>query len=569
MLQSRLLLFISIVLLHWKSVIAFPHLNPRQNDNIWNLDWEKIPGLFTGIGGFGTYLHLQQSGQQDEPAQDDTTTKTPQEKTIPGPALPGPLQQDELNYQLGNPPETPEPPPPEPGLPAPQCEMTNIFSSGCGKALDRLIFTTGCAKIAKGQVPTMEATSQNGAILAKLNRMAPGRVRTSTSKHCGIYMMMASLTAEQSHQIEVMPGVSFVSSNIFFNTRDGSTNEPQAQPGEIEPAFKRRKRATVRQQRAPAHLQFLSTAENYPGITTDYVYDSTAGEDTVVFPIGPGLTMNHQEFARNPITRDDFIFAFDVPTSSTLLANSFGTCMASLIGGINFGVSKKTKIKPVRIESHVGSLIDAMVQIGNYISARVDPPGGGQPGNGFVMMMDMAWQNTEPTTTQKFEEIFSLLMFDYDVVTVVAAGTDTSSSYQDIDSYPALYAAEFPVIAVGGVDMRGERFSWSRGGTGLTVTAPGSVQCASNAGGTATEDRLTGTALAAAQVAGLAAYFLALYPHLRAAQNTVDGSALAVKNFIADHAWARLPGGDKSIWNLMGPDILNPSGNGIGPNSPF
>ena len=111
--------------------------------------------------------------------------------------------------------------------------------------------------------------------------------------------------------------------------------------------------------------------------------------------------------------------------------------------------------------------------------------------------------------------------------------------------------------------MSGEVFSWSRGGTGLTVTAPGIAACASNEGGTIT---VTGTALAAAQAGGLAAYFLTRYPQLRADQNVQDGAAHAVKKFMVDYAYARIPGGEISIWNLMGPDT---SENGIGGNSPY
>lgn len=420
----------------------------------------------------------------------------------------------------------------------------------------------------------MIAIAQNGAIQDELNKMAPGRVRTSTSSHCGIFMFMAPLTADQSQQIAAMQGVFRVTSNIFFTATDGSKNDAQPEPGVIEPAFKRRrlrKRDVIRQQNAPAHLQFISTPENYQGVTTDYVYDSIGGANTVVFPIGPGVTMNHEDFTNNPITHDDFIFAFDVHADDTLLQRSFGTCMASLVMGAKYGVSKRTKLKPVRVDSHVGSLISGMIEMANYVSERINNPS--VLTNGFVMLMDMEWQNTVPDTTERFEVVFELLLYDYDVVAVVAAGTDTSEQYGRINAYPAIYAAETPVITVGAVDMSGQRFSWSRGGIGLTVSAPGSVVCASNQGGSASESPVTGTAIAASQAAALAAYLLSVYPHLRAAQNQIDGVAHAVKQFMVDNAWARIPGGEIAIWNLMGPTAQdssgNGNGNGVGPNSPF
>ncbi|MCJ1426664.1 hypothetical protein MMC29_004567 [Sticta canariensis] len=574
MLQLRLLLFLSIVLLSKKSVFAFPHLSARQFDSFLNIDWGKAgAGLFTGLGALGTYL--MNIGDQPPDQQDTTTTTTPKDVTIPGPAPPGPLI-SEPDYELGTPPQQPKEPTWEPSAPLSQCDGNNIFSDDCGKVLDQLIFTTGCAKIYKGQVPTEIAITQNGAIWDKLNAMAPGRVQTSTSSHCGIFMFTAPLTKDQSRQIAGMPGVSRVSSNIFFDASGGGlVNDPQLEPGVIEPAYKRRqlkKRDIVRQENAPAHLQFISTAENYRGISTDYVYDSEGGADTVVFFIGSGVTMNHQEFINKPITHDDFIFADDVQPDSTLRAGGFGTCMGSLVMGTRYGVSKQTKLKPVRTQANVASLIKAMVKISNYVRD--------QPSNGYVMLMDMAWRDTEPTTTEGFEILFGLLLYHYDVVTVVAGGTDTSETNGPINSYPALYAASTPLIAVGAVDLSGERYSWSRGGSRggsqegsreveLTVTAPGSVVCASDKDGSANPDIVLGTGIAAAQAAGLAAYFLSLYPHLRADQNPTRGAAAAVKDFIVTNAWARAPGGDKSIWNLMGPGTVDPSGDSPLPNSPY
>ncbi|MCJ1462599.1 hypothetical protein MMC07_001201 [Pseudocyphellaria aurata] len=585
MLQFRLLMLTSIVLWLGTLIVAVPQLEPRQGRqglNFFDVDWGAVgTGIFTGIGALGVGLYNwinspnpQQSQPQPQPqpqpeqtpdTQDTANPEKPQENTMPGPAPPGTLTEPE--YNLGTPPDKPKEPIHEPSSPPPLCEMTNIVSPDCGKVLDRLIFTTGCQKMKKGQVPTAIATAQNTAILAQVNSMAPGRVHTTTSDLCGVFMIVAPLTDDQSRQIETMPGVLRVTSDIFFDTSARVTKDHSLDPGEIQPAYKKRqlrKRDILRQPNAPTHLSFLSTPEDYHQVSTDYVYDSSAGEDTVVFLIGPGLEMNHLDFRYSPITQSDFIFAYDVPTTNTLVPDSFGTCVGSLIMGDEFGVSKRTKLKPVRIEDHVGSLINAMVQMGNWIGRRA-----GQPGNGYVMVMDVAWQNTEPETTAEFEMVMELLMYDLDVVTVVAAGEDFSRSYGRINSYPAQYSGNTPVISVGAVDLSGERFSWSRGGnergtTWPSVTAPGSVACASNAGGGATDGLVMGTFIAAAQVAGLAAYFLAAFPRLR---GRPEGDADMVKEHIISNAWARSPGGLKSIWNLMGPEQQNPPP--VSPNWPY
>ena len=574
MLQLRLLRYISFVLSSQKSVFAFPHLSPRDLDSLFNVDWGKAgAGLFTGIGALG--IELMNSIDQSPDQRDTTTTTTPNDVTIPGPALPGPLF-SEPDYSLGKPPQQPKAPIWEPSVPPPQCDDNNIVSDDCGMVLDQLIFTTGCATMYEGQVPTEIAISQNKAILDELNAMAPGRVQTSTSILCDVFMFTAPLTKDQSRQIAKKPGVSAVSSNIFFDTRDGGlVNDPQLQPGKLEPAYKKRqlkKRDIVRQQNAPAHLQFISTAESYRGVSTDYVYDSVGGADTEVFFIGPGLTRNHPEFSNHPITLDDFIFAGDVLPDSTLVAGRFGTCLGSLVVGTEYGVSKQTKLKPVRNQDNVMSVIKAMVRISNYVIDK--------PSIGFVMLMDMSWQNTAPPTNEAFEVIFRLLVNQYGVVPVAAAGTDDSGSNAEINSYPALYAATTPLIAVGAVDMSGERYSWSpsgsRGGSQegsqeveLTVSALGTAVCADDDGIGPTDYLTYGTGVAAAQVAGLAAYFLSLNPQLRADPSSRRGAAAAIKNTIVTYAWARAPGGEKSIWNGMGPETFDPSGFSPLPITPY
>ena len=100
------------------------------------------------------------------------------------------------------------------------------------------------------------------------------------------------------------------------------------------------------------------------------MYDSTAGANTVVFSVGSGLTRSHEEFELYQITPDDIILAADVDPGRGYLAESDdldGTWVASLIMGGTYGVSKRTKMRPVMINTSVGSLISALVEIGDNI----------------------------------------------------------------------------------------------------------------------------------------------------------------------------------------------------------
>jgi len=55
-----------------------------------------------------------------------------------------------------------------------------------------------------------------------------------------------------------------------------------------------------------------------------------------------------------------------------------------------------------------------------------------------------------------------------------------------LDSYPALFASQLPIVVVGAVESSGIYATYSKGlASELTVSAVGSVYCASRAGGIA------------------------------------------------------------------------------------
>lgn len=140
----------------------------------------------------------------------------------------------------------------------------------------------------------------------------------------------------------------------------------------------------------------------------------------------------------------------------------------------------------------------------NYVKYRVENPGPEGTGNGFVMLLNTLWNTMDLVTMHKFEDLLGTMVWKYGIVTVVSAG----KGY-----YPAEYANAHLVIPAGAVDASGAKFPCSPGLGEVTVTAPGETRCASNNGG---EGTITSMLPAAAQAAGLAAYFLTLFPDLRA-----------------------------------------------------
>ena len=102
-------------------------------------------------------------------------------------------------------------------------------------------------------------------------------------------------------------------------------------------------------------------------------------------------------------------------------------------------------------------------------------------------------------------------------------------------------------------------FPFSKAGPFLTVNAPGLVQCAVQDdeeddeeidGGLYSIE--SGTDLAAAQAAGVVAYFLSLRdtgPYLRRNPSSIPAT---VEEFIKDTASKLMNDGHPAIWNLLG-----------------
>lgn len=197
--------------------------------------------------------------------------------------------------------------------------------------------------------------------------------------------------------------------------------------------------------------------------------------------------------------------------------------------------------------------MNTMIQVLNYVSGRVQRPGPEGTGNGFVMVFTTSWTFEGQIQKDQFELLLGMLALRYGVVTVVPG----EERY-----YPSEYAKTYPVISVGAVDTMGGKFPWSPGRDEVTVTAPGAVICALDNGGQGDPISIMS---ATAQAGGLAAYFLSLFPQLRAQEQT----SLRVKNWMVSNSWARLPGGLPSIWNLMEPYTPDASGDEILPNVPY
>lgn len=102
----------------------------------------------------------------------------------------------------------------------------------------------------------------------------------------------------------------------------------------------------------------------------------------------------------------------------------------------------------------MGSTLDALNQIMKYILAEVN---GKTAAQGYAIALGENWADVAPLAQEAFEALLEVLIFDLNVVVVVAAGEDFSESRGLINQYPATLVADSPIISVGAVDIAGNK----------------------------------------------------------------------------------------------------------------
>ncbi|MCJ1466267.1 hypothetical protein MMC07_004886 [Pseudocyphellaria aurata] len=574
-----------------KPIIASAHLVERQPQNLWpdwSL-WDLGTGVVEGVTDTLTYLRgilgPSQGQQQLEPPK---TTPSPDadhnsdRQAPPAPnvvpasplspdtsELPDPVYKIEIN---NNPSPLPDPGPNR-ILPAvvpsvnEECDPNQINNPDCGKTTDQLIFTSSCAGINPNQIVSVEAMAQNQAIRDALvvmngeNILAGkgGRgLRVSTLYLCDVFFFAVPLTQGQIVEIEKKPNVRFIKPNrVIIDTEfvpESSDQEggDSAQPPLFSvPGSRLQERdPIIHDPDAWEDLRFISTPDG-SDLSSTYSFYSEAGQGTTVIAVDRGFNEFHDEFMTETGESSllgDRIYALD--TSELPDADDhFGTCHTSKIVGSTCGVARKAKVLFAKVSPEVGSLIDVMVQVANYLNARVRS---GEIVAGYYVMSVMTqWDNDDWEVAALFEEILRLLMGNFQLVVVVPAGDDQNYKNSDIIKWPASAERRFEIIVVGAIDIRTERaYTFSRGGPFLSILAPGMVRCARNQAGKLYL-KTRGTKSAAAQVAGLAAYFLSLDDIGMTLRRTTN-IPQKVKLFIKIIASKRTSGNFPAIWNRIG-----------------
>jgi subtilisin family serine protease len=216
----------------------------------------------------------------------------------------------------------------------------------------------------------------------------------------------------------------------------------------------------------------------------------------VVYVVDTGVLANHVELAGR------------VAPGFTAIADGFGTSdphghgthVAGIVAGATNGVAKNAVIVPVRVAkaNGLGSWTSAVAGL-EWIAARHIP---GTPAVANISV-------SGPANVAVDDAVRKLIAKG--VTVVVAAG----NSNADAILYSPARVAEAITVAASNAD---ERASYSNYGSAVTLFAPGNdIQTACISSSTAMT-RVSGTSMAAPQVAGAAALALSQSPGLKPAQ---------------------------------------------------
>lgn len=505
-------IFLLTVFIIQRPIVASQSLSRRQ-DSIWDLPSfqqiiDSVGAGWSAVDYFFDGFDFPETPQQPGPGLPEDSTKT---GSVVWP------QSLQTNDECSHPPV---------GAPDNECSV----------GTSRIIFARDCGNYA-----------QNVAIGQLLTKTVySGSISTVADDDCGVLFWAGDFTEESAEIIRKTNGVLGVESDIpLYDTSNkgfGKVKSKERHSGESENSVRKRDALTTQPPPVSADLSFVSNPPNHVG--DGYVYYSAAGKGITVYVIDCGADALNKDFSSGVIKR--WIYASGVPKAEPETdVEGHGTCVASKVAGIKYGVAKKASLIMVKIAKVCHSLLEALVRILNDLRRRKQM-GENIAGYNVITIQQQtgAGRKVSKLTTTLMKTLISTIMEKYAVVIVSAAGNDA----REVDSLPSSFSPQLPLIVVGGVDPdTGDRTMSSNFGPAVTVSAPGEVVCASPRDGLGWAKE--GTSFAAPAVAGVVAYFLSLHdvgPMLRKTPRLIPQ---AVKQYIIDSAYTRPDAIDKAVWN--------------------
>ncbi|KAL1839978.1 hypothetical protein VTJ49DRAFT_941 [Mycothermus thermophilus] len=253
-----------------------------------------------------------------------------------------------------------------------------------------------------------------------------------------------------------------------------------------------RTNAIVTQENVPWGLARISHRET---LATSYVYDDSTGEDTCSYIVDTGIYVDHNDFEGRAEWLTNTIDTDDTD------GNGHGTHVAGTVGGVTYGVAKKTRLFSVKVLNAWGSGTWASVIAGiDFVAAdAANRTAAGECKKGTVANMSLGGYKNDAVNAAVAAAVKSGVVF------VVAAG----NSADDSEWYSP--ASEPTAITVGASDFTDTVAWFSNYGAPVDIFAPGVNVLSAWIGGKDATNAIDGTSMASPHVAGLAAYLLGLY----------------------------------------------------------
>ncbi|KAL2875241.1 hypothetical protein SGCOL_009531 [Colletotrichum sp. CLE4] len=235
--------------------------------------------------------------------------------------------------------------------------------------------------------------------------------------------------------------------------------------------------------------------------STEYVYDSTAGEGTTAYVFDTGIRTSHSEFEGRASFGINGVTGSTVSPGSNSDTDGHGTHVAATIVGKTYGVAKKAKVIDIKVfDGSTGSTSAILTGLTWAVNDIVSKGAQGKS----VLNMSLSARNVSALDDAV------LAAYNQGILTVVAAGNDNQPA---TDTSPARLPESFTVGMTrpdrGRVNII-EGIYGSSYGPELDVFAPGQdIISASYSSDTGTATK-TGTSMAAPLVAGLVCYLRGL-----------------------------------------------------------
>lgn len=290
---------------------------------------------------------------------------------------------------------------------------------------------------------------ENEGVFFWLVSLTPGQVETLRTDSLAVESIVANIEAE-GLRMGVDPRA--------------QSNTPDFTKALLVP--KRLKRSTRVEKRSKVNvveqvfddlsLNFLSTA---PGkqMRSKYKYFAQAGTGVTVLVIDTGLGRTSSDIGRARIIHR--IYAVDIPVDnreSDLSTERIGTCVAQKIGGVTFGVAKKTKLVVVTVNPNYASVISALAEVIFYLDGVRETQK--QKTRGWtVINLSMSFspnKRDEAIVSQRFKELLEPLVHDHQAIVVTTAGEEHAGDpnpTSNIKTYPAKLSLTHEILVVGPV----------------------------------------------------------------------------------------------------------------------